>query len=966
MADVFGIDAGSVDESLRFQGISEWDSLGHAELMVALEDALNCTIDERRTLELTTYPAIARFVLDPASTVDATPTSSHSRRPLVNRGLQGIVMDRTTVSKVDGRNCRLLYRGYPIDELARSATYEETAYLLLHGELPTAGELSEFDAELRAQRTPTAQALALVESMSQASPAVALRTAVSILPDLRPDVRSGASLVACVPTLIAAHHAARSGNERPRPNPELSHAHNLLVMLGVEASEETASVLDQAMLLQAEHGSGASTLTIRNVIGTGADLSAAVTAALATFVGPNHGGAIERVVEVVTEVGAPENASEYVRRARAARAPVAGFGHRVYRGADPRARWLRELAEQLSAGAGDRSQLEILDALRTAMSPLSRHGIDVNVDFYAGLVYFLLGIPGDLSVAVFAAARTPGWVAHAAEQYERNILIRPQLEYVGQERTWKPSADRATSRNEGYRYQRRPFAAQGLLAGFLRSAQAAPSDPALVIGGLELTYSEVEQRARSWGAAALDAADGRPGPIAFLGSRSEISYIAPLAALFTGRPFVPLNPRFPIARTRQMIERSRPAALIADDGALAQARTLTQGVDGRPPVVDSRVVDARSSIAPGPVNPEDVAYQLFTSGSSGEPKGVPITHRNVAAFLDHNVRRYGLGPGDRLSQTFDQTFDLSIFDLFGAWWSGACVCALDRRDLLAPAVAVERLGITVWFSVPSLVGLLRRRGLLRPGSMPSLRWSLFCGEPLSQANAEAWQAAAPNSTVENLYGPTELTIACAAYRWDPDSSPADCRAGRVPIGHVYEGLHHVLLDPDSQPTEGQEGELAVAGAQTFGGYAGRGNGDDSLFEMRGEDGVVRSFYRTGDRVVRRTDGGLDFLGRSDDQIQIMGYRVELGEVEAALCSQPGVAEALVVPIHGADGVIEGLSAAVTGSGLDGAKIADSARAVLPEHAIPQRVTVLDELPLNANGKLDRAELGRRLTGGARA
>lgn len=166
---------------------------------------------------------------------------------------------------------------------------------------------------------------------------------------------------------------------------------------------------------------------------------------------------------------------------------------------------------------------------------------------------------------------------------------------------------------------------------------------------------------------------------------------------------------------------------------------------------------------------------------------MPVTHGNVRAFLDAAQQRYQLTSQDRLSQTFDQTFDLSVFDLFMAWEHGARVCAMDSLELLAPFNYLERNGITVWFSVPSVAAVLNKRDALTPGRMPTLRWSLFCGEALPRQLAEAWQAAAPNSTVENLYGPTELTIACSVHRWDPATSPQLCVHDNVPIGEVFPG-----------------------------------------------------------------------------------------------------------------------------------------------------------------------------------
>jgi non-ribosomal peptide synthetase component F len=190
-----------------------------------------------------------------------------------------------------------------------------------------------------------------------------------------------------------------------------------------------------------------------------------------------------------------------------------------------------------------------------------------------------------------------------------------------------------------------------------------------------------------------------------------------------------------------------------------------------------------------PAAEDSIAYLLFTSGSTGVPKGVKVSHANVVHFVRSAVSRYGITETDRFSQNFDLTFDVSAFDMFVAWERGACVCCPSQKTLLNPASFIRSAGLTIWFSVPSLASMMTRLGALKPEVFPSLRWSLFCGEPLPQEIAMGWAAAAPNSTVENLYGPTEATIACSAYRWDPERSPLACDRGIVPIGHPLPRSH---------------------------------------------------------------------------------------------------------------------------------------------------------------------------------
>ena len=343
-----------------------------------------------------------------------------------------------------------------------------------------------------------------------------------------------------------------------------------------------------------------------------------------------------------------------------------------------------------------------------------------------------------------------------------------------------------------------------------------------------------------------------------------------------------------------------------------------------------------------PIEPDDLAYLLFTSGSTGEPKGVPITHRNITSFLVTCQDRYRLGPDDRLSHGFEPGFDLSVFDLFMAWQVGARTCVLSPLELLTAPRAVERLGLTVWFSVPSLIGLLRRKSLLAPDAMPTLRWSLFCGEPLSLGSARAWKDAAPGSVVENLYGPTELTLACSAQRFDPQETPASCVNGIVPIGELFPGLRGLVVD----------GELCVAGPQTFPGYWRR---DDltaaACFEREGE-----RYYRTGDRVRRLGDGRLAHLGRIDQQLKVNGHRVEAGEIEAALLARPGVLEAVVVPEPAEDGVVSALRAWLVLAPGSTAPTREELRDRLPDALLPGRIEVVDVLPRNASGKIDRRAL----------
>lgn len=361
----------------------------------------------------------------------------------IHRGLKGVYFERSAVSFIDGKAGYLSYRGYSIHDLAAHSTFEETAYLLMHGELPTASQLSEFDAALKAARSLPQPVLDLLAAMKDAHPMEVMRTAVSMLgsfdPDLEDDspeavIRKGIRLTSQAPMIVAAHERIRNGLAPVSPDRSHGHAANFLHLLTGEApSADAAKLMDTDFILHAEHGSNASAFTARVVIGTEANLHAAITAGIAALSGPAHGGAAEDVMKMALEIGEPENAADYVKTKRKNREPVTGFGHRVYRAEDPRARHMRDGVEKLSKEMGEPKWFEILQAVVDAMKPYSRHGVNVNVDFYSGVIYYLHKIPHDLFVPIFAIGRVPGWTVQAVEQKANNILIRPLTLYNGAE-----------------------------------------------------------------------------------------------------------------------------------------------------------------------------------------------------------------------------------------------------------------------------------------------------------------------------------------------------------------------------------------------------------------------------------------------------------------------------------------------------------------------------------------------------
>lgn len=517
-----------------------------------------------------------------------------------------------------------------------------------------------------------------------------------------------------------------------------------------------------------------------------------------------------------------------------------------------------------------------------------------------------------------------------------------------------------------------PIPDDSLRAGFLKQVALRPDAPALVVKDRALSYGELDKTARRWAGAIVGRLGGPAARVGVFGSRSELSYTAALAALYSGAAFVPLNPRFPPDRTRAMIRRADLDTIFVDRLASTQLAAILDGLEKIPPIwlpeteSAGELASARSLDGELPPLPSDrMAYLMFTSGTSGIPKGVPILHSNVRAFINWAMDRYQFRSGDRFSQTFDQTFDLSVFDLFVAWEAGACVYATSPVDLLAPSRFINKNELTVWFSVPSVPAQMRKRNLLGPGTLPTLRWSLFCGEPLPRASAEEWQAAAPNSLVENLYGPTELTIACTVHRWDPRTSPGLCVNDMVPIGTPYPGLTAVLVDEDLRlVSDGKPGELCICGVQTSPGYWKDPVRSAERFVKIHAAGLPDEiFYRTGDLARQLPNGEYVCLARTDHQIKVLGFRVELGEIEGVLQTGTGVLQAVALGWPVSEGTAKGIVAFVSGAGINTTELQNACKAALADYMVPSKIIPLDDMPLNANGKIDRAALKSRLESG---
>ncbi len=358
-------------------------------------------------------------------------------------GLAGVIAAQTALSWIDGERGMLVYRGYAIDDLASNASFEEVVHLLLEGSLPTKSQLDDVKARLGKYAALPEHVVQVLRAQSKvAAPMEALRTGVSLLGvglttpdviDLEDAKERAYAIIAQVPAIIGAFQRGRRGDDPVTPDPARSLAYNLLLgLIGHEPSEDFERAIDVALVLHAEHTLNASTFAARLTASTLSDIYSAITSAIGTLRGPLHGGANEQVANMLEEIPSVDAVEDDIDRRLQAKKRIMGFGHRVYRTEDPRAKHLREWAQRIADGVG---QSEVVNkALRVQEVVLERKRLYVNVDFFSAPLYTSLGIPRDLFTPIFAASRVAGWTAHVLEQQADNRLIRPSSEYIGDRR----------------------------------------------------------------------------------------------------------------------------------------------------------------------------------------------------------------------------------------------------------------------------------------------------------------------------------------------------------------------------------------------------------------------------------------------------------------------------------------------------------------------------------------------------
>lgn len=511
---------------------------------------------------------------------------------------------------------------------------------------------------------------------------------------------------------------------------------------------------------------------------------------------------------------------------------------------------------------------------------------------------------------------------------------------------------------------------------FYHCAMQFPKNIAIQLGDEHYTYSNLLRNVHSL-ATFLNSIDHSCIRCAVYSDRNYSAYLSILAILFAGKAYVPINPSEINNRKKQRtIELSQPGVICIDaKNLMGVSKLLETLIPTKVCLFCQEHFEHLSEKIPhhqyylwnqkmrpshaiegllADVLPTNEAYVMFTSGSTGDPKGIVVKHYNVISYIDAMTRLYQPKPNDRFSQLVELTFDLSVHDLFLCWSNGASLYVMPEDYIFGIKNFMRKNAITFWISVPSTITLLNQIGHLEKNNFPALRQSFFCGEALSITQARLWQVAASNSEIHNIYGPTEATVAFTYFKFrQKDFYDKD---GIVPIGQPLGSGRVAIVNKDGELCNpGEIGELCLSGQQVVSGYLNNQQATQNQFVYFSWDERKTCWYKTGDLAIQNVENQLEYKGRIDDQWQIRGYRIERLEIENEL-KRIAKSEAIAISplLDGVDNVIGFIAFVV--EDLDEKQLIKDLRLYLPRIMLPNCIVKLKAIPKNMNGKTDYTAL----------
>ena len=934
-------------------------------------------------------------------------TANTADPPAYSPGLDGVLAGETALCHVDEGEGGLSYRGYDVRELAENSIFEEVAYLLFFGKLPTRKELNDFSTQLAAHCMLPGPVETFLDLIPPAAhPMDILRTSVSLLGITDPDASDGSHdaktrkairLMAQIPLIIATAHRFANGKCHVRPQAGLSFAENLLFLLTDRRDDDTARamarVLDVSLTLYAEHEFNASTFSARVTASTMTDLHSAITAAIGTLKGPLHGGANEAVAEMLLEIGSRDKAERWVREMLAHKQRIMGFGHRVLKSGDSRSDVMQQHAESLSRICNDRSWYEIATTVDRVVQ--QEKGLYPNLDFYTAVAYLLMGIPRNLYTPVFVCSRITGWCAHVIEQQDHNRLIRPRALYTGPARREYVPLDRRSAVAENIVQVRQMDVSTTMpWSSFADFFNSRISDRTLVDRPFLSYYDDDRQLHRTFTYAEFgttvqraatflhDQVGLRRGDrLATILFNHDVTVVLYFAAWVSGITVVPINVEEPTDIKRFVLEHSEASVVCCWHSDVEEVNGLQRDVPALQHVIvlnDKGIMEMNghgvrgkkrhssvvSSQTPHTSSLKDEALIVYTSGTTGQPKGVVLTVENLLIDADAIANWHHFGMNDRLMCVLPihHVNGMVVTLITPLYCKGSLV--LNRK--FKSTTFWRRLHdehVTCVSVVPTLLEfLLDANEDLSSYKLDRFK-GLICGAgPLSKETAIRFEDRF-HFPICHGYGLSETT--CYSCFLPDDLSYEEHRhwlrdyefpSIGVPLRHNT----MTILNDEGQPLpEMSRGEICIRGETVCIGYFKRDDANKAAFKS--------GWFRSGDEgfYVRDKAGRPFFFisGRLKELIIRGGVNISPFEIDDTLKSHPLVQFAMAVPFEHRYYGEEIAAYVVVRDGISPpteAELLAHCRRLLPFSKCPKVILFGREVLYTSTGKPKRLELKSRL------